>query len=41
MGTRKKKTNRSNEEAAPASIGEAGAAFLRQREECIMVLMAS
>ena len=41
MRTRKKKTNKSNKKAARASIGEAGAAFLRQREECIMVLMAS
>ena len=41
MRTRKKKTNKSNKKAAPASTREAGAAFLRQREECIMVLMAS
>ena len=41
MRTRKKKTNKRNKKAAPAPMGEAGAAFLRQREECIMVLMAS
>ena len=38
---RKRKPKESKKKPAPAPIGEAGAAFLRQREECIMVLMAS
>ena len=40
MRTRKKKTNKSNKKANPASIGVTGAAFLRQRGEGIMVLLA-